>query len=404
MTGTLDFGYFLNHNNWGNTKPFHQVAEEGREIARHCDTHGWDSIWTTEHHFGHEGLEVCPNPILMATDLAAHTERIRIGQAANIITFRHPLQVAEDLAMLDHLSGGRLEVGVGRGLYPRESVNMNPTADVRNADVNRALFAETLDIIRTAWAEEFFSYDGEFYTFPMPGLTFPHAMSPPLPQNTDPETGEITALSLVPRPLQQPHPPLWQVVDTEPSIRGSAASGLNAMFWIPPTDALVPRFEMYRDAASEAQGRDVPLGEGCAVLRDLFVTDTMAEAERLAGDGIVRYLEWVCHFRGLGNHRFPGEELPATDNKLDLLSYDFLHPRNLLFGTPEFIIEKIEEMQDKLGLQKLLVWSSFPGTDHAAAMNSITGFSEAVMPYFAAGSQQARAADLSERQEAPSHV
>lgn len=382
MTTGLDFAYFLNQNNLGLTKPFHQVAEEGRDIARYCDANGWHSIWTTEHHFGHEGLEVCPNPIMMATDLAANTERLRIGQAANIITFRHPLQVAEDLAMLDHLSGGRLEVGVGRGLYPRETVNMNPIADVRNAEVNRALFAETLDIIRTAWTEEFFSYDGDFYTFPQPGVTFDHALSPKLAANTDPESGEITALALVPRPMQQPHPPLWQVVDTEPSIKGSAAAGLNAMFWIPPTDALVPRFEMYRESASAAQGRDVPLGEGCAVLRDVFVTETMAEAERLAGDGILTYLQWVCEYRGLGNHRFPGETLPETDGKLDLLDYQFLHDRNLLFGTPEFVIEKIEEMQDKLGLRKLMVWSSFPGVEHAAAMDSIAGFTEHVMPHF----------------------
>ena len=379
---TLDFGYFLNHNNVGLAKPFHQVIEEGREIARYCDNNGWDSIWTTEHHFGHEGLEVCSNPILMSCDLAANTSRIRIGQAANIITFRHPIQLAEDLAVLDHMSGGRLEVGVGRGVYPRETVNMNPTADVRKPEVNRALFNETLDIIRTAWTEEFFSYDGEFYQFPQPGIRFDHSLSPKLEANTDPETGEITALALVPRPLQQPHPPLWQVVDTEPSIRGSAAAGLGAMFWIPPTDSLVPRFEMYRDAASAAQGRDVPMGEGVAVLRDMFVTDTMAEAERLAGGGLLDYMEWVCYYRGLGNHRYPGEVLPDTDNKLDLLSYEFLHPRNLLFGTPEYIAEKIEEMREKLNLQRLLVWSSFPGVDHGAVMDSIAGFTEKVMPQF----------------------
>ena len=378
----LEFGYFLNHNNLGSTKPFRQVMEEGREIARHCDRAGWDSIWTTEHHFGHEGLEVCPNPILAGVDLAAHTERIRIGQAASIITFHHPVQLAEDLAMLDHLCDGRLEVGVGRGIYPRESVNLNPIADVRNPEVNRALFAETLDIIRTAWTEEFFSYDGEFYTFPQPGLRFDHSLSPKSPANFDPYTGEISALALMPRPLQQPHPPLWQVVDTEPSIRGAGLSDLGAMFWIPPTDSLVPRFEMYRDARAEALGRDVGLGENVAVLRDLFVTDTMAEAERLAGDGILTYMEWVCYYRGLDNHRFPGEQLPDTEHKLDLLTYDFLHPRNLLFGTPEYIIEQIEEMQEKLNLQNLLVWSSFPGVDHSAVMNSITGFTEAVMPHF----------------------
>ena len=99
----MDFGYFLNQNNLGLRKPFQQVVAEGRQIAGYCDRTGWHSIWTTEHHFGHEGLEVCPNPVLMCADLAAHTERIRVGQAANIITFRHPIQLAEDLAMLKRL-------------------------------------------------------------------------------------------------------------------------------------------------------------------------------------------------------------------------------------------------------------------------------------------------------------
>jgi len=260
---------------------------------------------------------------------------------------------------------------------------VNPGADVRQAEVNRAPFKESLDIIRKAWTNEFFSHEGEFFTFPHKGVSFHHELSPPLPENTDPESGEITALALMPRPLQTPHPPLWQVVDTDRSIAGAGREGINAMFWIPPTESLVPRFELYRDAASEARGEEVPFGQGLAVLRDLFVTDTMAEAEKLAGDGILTYMKWVCEFRGLGNHTFPGETLPETDHKLDLLSYEFLHPRNMLFGTPEFIIEKIEEMKEQLNLETLLLWSNFPGVDHGAVMNSIEGFTEKVMPHFA---------------------
>lgn len=379
----MRFGYFLNHNNPGLKKPFNQVVQEGREIATYCDQNGWHSIWATEHHFGHEGLEVCPNPIMMGADLAAHTTRLRIGTAASVITLRHPIQVAEDIAMLDHMSGGRVEFGVGRGIYPRETVNMNPTADVRNSDVNRALFAESLDVIRQAWTNEFFSYDGTHHQYPQPNLRFDHPMSPPLAENTNQETGELQALALVPRPLQDPHPPIWQVVDTQPSIEGAGRSGLNAMFWIPPTDALVPRFESYQAARSERLGREVPMGEGVAVLRDMFVTETMAEAERLAGGGIIEYLEWVCHYRGLSNHRYLGEELPETPGKLDLLTYEWLHPRNLLFGTPEYVAEKIHEMRDQLNLQSLLAWSSFPGIPHEAVMSSIELFTEQVMPHFA---------------------
>ena len=388
----MDFGYFLNQNNLGLEKPFDRVIAEGRDIAQYCDRAGWHSIWNTEHHFGHEGLEVCPNPVMMSTDLAARTERIRIGQAANIVTFRHPIQLAEDLAMLDHMSAGRLEVGVGRGVYPRETVNMNPTADVRNPEVNRALFAETLEVMKRCWTEEFFSFEGEFFQFPAPGVSFSHAMSPPRPENTDPDTGDITALAVIPKPFQRPHPPLWQVVDTPPSIDFAARNDLQAMFWIPPTDALIPRFEAYRDAASEARGLELGFGEGIAVLRDLFVTETMAEAERLAGDGIVRYMEWVCEFRGIGNHRYPGEELPKTSGKLDLLSYEWLHPRNMLFGTADYVIEKIKEMREKLNLRTLLLWSNFPGVPHEAVMDSITLFTEQVMPHFTDQSDPAEVA------------
>ena len=154
------------------------------------------------------------------------------------------------------------------------------------------------------------------------------------------------------------------------------------MLWIPPTGSRLPGFEAFRDAASEARGSEVGLGEGVAVLRDMFVTETMAEAEQMAGDGIVRYMQWVCEFRGLGNHRYPGEELPDTPGKLDLLSYEWLHPRNMLFGTADYVAGKIHEMKEKLNLQNLLVWSSFPGVAHGAAMDSVARFTEEVMPQF----------------------
>ncbi|MEM7293661.1 MAG: LLM class flavin-dependent oxidoreductase, partial [Pseudomonadota bacterium] len=115
----MHFSYFCNQNNRNLVKPFGAVLRETRDIAQYCDHHDWHSIWFTEHHFGHEGFEVCPNPLMAGADIVARTKRIRIGQAANIITFRHPITLAEDIAMLDHMSNGRIEVGVGRGIYGR---------------------------------------------------------------------------------------------------------------------------------------------------------------------------------------------------------------------------------------------------------------------------------------------
>ena len=135
-----------------------------------------------------------------------------------------------------------------------------------------------------------------------------------------------------------------------------------------------------RDAKSRVENRDVPLGEGISLVRDMFVAETMEEAKKLAGEHIVNYMRWVCHWRGLGNHMDPGEELPETKNKLDLLNYEFLHKRNLLFGTPDFVIKKIKELQQELNLQSLQVWSNFPGVKHEDSMRSIKLFTEEVIP------------------------
>ena len=105
----MKFGYFCNSTNWNNKKKYNQILEEIREISIYCDQNNWDSIWFTEHHFSHEGMEICPNPLMLSADIAARTNNIRIGQAASIITFWNPIRIAEDIALLDQLSNGRVE-------------------------------------------------------------------------------------------------------------------------------------------------------------------------------------------------------------------------------------------------------------------------------------------------------
>lgn len=388
----MRFGYFANTNNRNLSKSYTLVLDETVDLARYLDLHGWESIWFTEHHFGHEGFEVCPNPVMMSAWAAAHTQNIRIGQAANIITFWHPLRFAEDLAMLDHMSRGRVECAVGRGLYGREALNLNKAADTRNPAQNFRVFAESLEIIRRAWSNPHFDFKGEFFQFPDPGFAWDHGMSPKSADYQDMETFELRKLSLVPRPLQQPTPPMHQVVDGHLAIQFAAENDLGAMMWIPPTDALKPRFELYRDKKAAKEKRDVALGEGIILVRDMFCCESKNEAKKLGGEGIVDYLRWVCHWRGLENHRHLGEELPKTQGKLDLLNVDFLDKRNLLFGTPDQISEHIEEMIDVLNLKYLLVWSHFPGVEHEAAMRSVKLFTDEVMPRFGRSVESRQAA------------
>ena len=377
----MKIGYFCNTTNW-TKKTYTKILDEARDIAGYCDKNNWDSIWFTEHHLNHEGMESCANPLMMGTDIAARTSKIRIGQACNVITFWNPIRLAEDIATLDNLSNGRVEVGVGRGIYGREALHLNIEADLKDQAKNKRLFEETLTIMKKAWTEKFFSHQGEFYTFPAPDFVWQHDMSPPNEDFVDLKTNKLKKISVVPRPYQKPHPPIWQVVDSPSSIERAAELGINCIMWIPTVKSLKKRFEIYKDAKSKTEKRDVPMGEGICLVRDLFVSDTMEEAKELAGEQMVNYMRWVCHWRGLGSHMDPDEILPKTKNKLDLLSYDFLHKRNMLFGTVDYVIEKIEELKTELNLQNLQVWSNFPGVKHEDAMRSIELFTEKVMPHF----------------------
>ena len=375
----MKIGYFCNITNW-EKKPYTEILDNARDIAIYCDKNSWNSIWFTEHHFNHEGMESTPNPLMICTDVAARTKQIRLGQACNVITFWNPIRLAEDIAALDHLSKGRVDVGIGRGVYGREAVHMNVEADLKDQAKNKRLFEETLTIMKKAWTEKFFSHKGEFYTYPSPNFIWQHDMSPPNEDFIDLKTNQIKKISVIPQPYQKPHPTLWQVVDSTGSIESAAKNGINCIMWIPTVKTLKKRFEIYKNAKSDTEKRDVPMGEGISLVRDVFVAETMEDAKRLAGRQMVDYMRWVCHWRGLGNHMDPGEELPQTKGKLDSLNYDFLHKRNMLFGTPDYVVKKIKELQSELNLQNLLVWSSMPGVKHEDAMRSIKLFNDEVIP------------------------
>ncbi|WP_258832779.1 LLM class flavin-dependent oxidoreductase [Peribacillus frigoritolerans] len=373
----MKFGIFANLAGQGRHDEYYKVLDEAREQAIYCDENGYDSIWYTEHHFGHEGNELISNPILMGADIAARTKNIRIGQAANVATFWHPLRLAEDIAMLDQLSKGRVEVGLARGLYGREAANLNTLADPANQEQNRALFEETLEILKKAWSNRFFSHQGDIYQFPPKGLKWGHPMSPSTSEFMDMEKGEIDKISLMPRPYQQSLP-LWQVIDSPRSIELAAENDIQGMFWMPTVKELKGRFELYRERASKAKGYEVPLGQGIALVRDVYVAETMEQARQDAAEAVLNNYRWICHWRGLSNLMDPGETVKEGQE----LNYEFLHPRNLLFGTPDYVAEKIQELKEELNLETLLLWVNHNGLPHEKMMKSLKLFTEEVMPRF----------------------
>ena len=133
---------------------------------------GFNYWFMTEHHMQPEGVEFRPNPIVAETAIAAQTSRIRLGQMANILPWHHRIRLAEQGAMLDVISGGRLEFGVGRGNQSRETEVLGGAmgATIQDQGRNRSFFEECFEIINKAWTEHSFSYQGEFFN-PPPSYT-----------------------------------------------------------------------------------------------------------------------------------------------------------------------------------------------------------------------------------------
>ena len=373
----MRFSLFHNFDAIGRWHEYNQVVREVVEIAQLAEQAGFWSIWYPEQHFRLEGNEAAPNAVMQSTFTAAQTQTIRIGQAANIITQWHPLRLAEDLALLDHMSNGRIEIGIGRG-FAFEAINLNRLADVRNQDTNRALFEETLEILVKAWSHESFSHHGKFYRYPEPGVKWDYEIPPGAPELVDSD-GNIQRLALTPRPLQRPHPPLWQPVASPNSLEWAASRGINAIMWAATLPTLEQRFALYREKAEAGTGRPYALGEGIALLRDVYVADTMEAAREDSAASIEASYGWILG-RG-GRHRllFPGEKLDQETN----LDFDFLFPRKLLLvGNADYVIECIHELKEHLNLEHLFIWSTHATLPHQKILKSIERFAERVMPEF----------------------
>ena len=338
---------------------------------------GFEAMWLGEHHFGPYGIGDLPNPILLGADLAARTSTIRIGQMANIAPWWHPIRLAEDLAILDNMTGGRVEVGFGRGIWPYEGPQFHPNADPRKDTENRELFRETVEVVREIWTNEYFSYRGSNYSFPVDDTVFSH---PKYPSNPVWQDGErVTKLRVTPRPFQKPHPPLWMTVSTDRSVTTAAELGLKACYWQPPARRIRQRMEIYARARSEREGRPFALGEDQAVMRSTYVASSMEEARREAEEAVMSAFIFNDPFRGRQVFTNPGEELDP-DGKLD---WDFLEPRTLLVGSPDNVAEKIEELREVCNLDYLIVSFTHMGMPLIKTLKNLEAFATKVMPRFA---------------------
>lgn len=380
----FDFNPFFNP---GENIPWNRVVRMFRDQTGIAEQAGFTTVWCTEHHFAHNGyLNAPPNPVLMCADLGAHFSKIRLGQAPVVLPDWHPLRVAEDVALLDNMTEGRVDFGAGRGTNERSCVQFNIDADKRDAERNSALFRECLDIVIKAWTEDPFSYDGEFYQFPVPGWHETNRMFAPYDERYHTPDGEYVGMYVHPKPYQQPHPPVWLMSNTPDTYEMAGARGMNVVGMNSARDNIRACWGAYQKGAGERQNKDLPLGEGVGMCVVIYVAETMEQAERDIRPSINKYYEFVSGARPDGEwarRSFinPGDELTNEDRDADW--FDFLQSHDMMWvGPADYVSEKIEQCREEVNLQHIMLLQQFPDIPIEKILASMTRFGEHVVPRF----------------------
>jgi alkanesulfonate monooxygenase SsuD/methylene tetrahydromethanopterin reductase-like flavin-dependent oxidoreductase (luciferase family) len=310
------------------------------------DQTGYDAVWLAEHHF--TSFSVCPAVHMMATQVAARTQRLRIGTGISLVPFYHPLRLAEEVAMLDVLSGGRVNWGAGRGYQHTEytAFNVPPRESYQ-------IFREYLQVVRQAWTMPRLTYQGKYF--------------------------QCHDVEVLPKPIQQPHPPIWLAASSAESITWAGSQGYSIL--LDPVGShqqMKLKRALYKEQL-ESHGfsiasRDIPIA------RLICVDDTFEQAQRTARQG----LEWYVRA-----HKAPGLQYVDTGSELNRRRTDiFTTPFTLsveaeiawflneatIYGTPEACVEHICRLRDDIPLDYLLC--------APLSHKSFMLFTEKVMPHF----------------------
>src|SRR5213594_1375552 len=336
-----------------------EVVHRELEQMEWTEELGFDQIWLTEHHFIDYGLAVDPGTL--AAVAASRTRRVRIGLAAAILPFHHPLRLAEQTALVDIVSRGRLEVGFGRGNRPAKFRGYNVPQQE-----NRDRFEEAVEIITQAWTQtEPFSYEGRFFT--------------------------VRDTRVMPKPFQKPHPPLYQVCGSKESIEGTAARGwpmLNSVLRGNAEQQLATNREAYVAAARKAgQSEDDITGllKKWGVSRQIYVAPTDAQAQAESKDAEMWYQESFRRFvipeRIEEAHPSLQPHFRQLAERLARINWDDLVRETVAFGSPDTVARKIEAMRDA-GVGHVLCWMNFGGLPQDKIRRSMELFAREVMPHF----------------------
>ena len=291
-----------------------------RAMDRICimDRTGYDAVWLAEHHF--TDYSVCPSVHMLGVQVAERTSRLRIGTAVSLAPFYHPLRLAEEVALLDQLSGGRVNWGVGRGFDPDEFRTFGVPIEE-----SRARFQEAVEIVLAAWRNERLDWQGEYWRF---------------------ENVEV-----LPKPAQQPHPPVWAACGSPDAAVWAGRAGLGPLLGPHSTfeglKGLRDTWRQARDGAGHpAPDRDIPTA------RLLAVADSDAEA----ADIVRRGAAWIVatyknEAKGTAN---PVEQVRADGSIEAADPVERYLDDVAIWGSPARVADQLARLSEEIDLQYLI--------------------------------------------------
>jgi alkanesulfonate monooxygenase SsuD/methylene tetrahydromethanopterin reductase-like flavin-dependent oxidoreductase (luciferase family) len=343
---------------------FAEVYFTARDIARTMDDLGFYCLWTAEHHFQREGYEVVPNLILFSTWLATQTRRLKFGCAFNILPMWHPIRLAEDYAMADIMTDGRVIFGVGRGYHTREVETFG--APMLDNAANKELFEEQMEVLLKCFNEESWTHRGKHYDLPP----------------TVPYRGyELRDLTCVPRPIHRPVE-IWQPIASGKTLEYIASRGIKGMVTLNGERLVDQIFRAYREAAGRA-GRRLELGQDLCWGVGLYLADSREEAIRRLEPAHDERYKWFAPF---GFVRYADDEgrpwgTPGAPARVPTLR-EGIAQKAWLVGTAAQAIEMIKEFEARYpGLdQVMLHWTE--GLTPREFTEQLHRFAREVMPAF----------------------
>jgi alkanesulfonate monooxygenase SsuD/methylene tetrahydromethanopterin reductase-like flavin-dependent oxidoreductase (luciferase family) len=317
--------------------------------ARTMDRLGYDTMWLTEHHFQYEGYEVTPNLILFGLHLAKETQRLRLGQMFNVVPQWHPLRLAEDAAMMQILTGNRMQFGVGRGTVPREAQSLGGVVASGDNEmsaeldrVNRELFEESMEIIKAAWTQERFSFTGKHFVLPPPGI---------------PDRGStVQDLTLIPKPIAPID--IWQAVTSPPTLEYCARVRHHAVM---PARGPVATKRWWDDFGQQAAANGWELGPGDArcLAINVHVGRTPDDARRTARDPHDEWIKFLSPYGRFQAYAMGDGSTPPFDHRPPL--EDTIDQQMMAIGSVEQVVDTLGTYVDLLGCEHLVLFFDMPG-------------------------------------------